>query len=521
MKKFFSSKKLLAAALTLAFAAGIMSSAATAASLSRKPQDNLIIGSAIEPTGLDPAYVSDLDSATLTYNIYESLLRNKPDSYEIEPCLAESWTISDDGKTYTFKLRQGVKFHDGTPFNAEAVKFNIDRQLPPKQTPQMAYAQLTLTDIESVKVIDEYTVEIKLKQSSTPFLSNMSISFGAAMISPTALKKYNNNVSNNPVGTGPYKFVSWDKGQNLVLTTNEDYWGPKPAVQNVIFRIIKDTSARVVALNNGEVDVINGVNSTLYDQIKSGGSKIYENESNNTDYMVFNCREGYVTADPEVRKAISQAINVPELVETLHRGFSTPAHSYFPSILAGYSKDVRTPAYDPEAAARVLAAKGVKELKLMAYSGARAANPAGGQVLAEAIQAYLKKAGVKVNIEVYDWANYRARMLTDKWDLCFIGWMGDHGDPDNFIQPLSSADPATNPGLWQNAEFIEKTNKARHMPEGAERVALYARANQIVTEDSGILPLYHVKNVAAYRPNISGQIIHPIGVLFFNQMSKK
>lgn len=211
MKKFFSLKKLLAAALTLAFAAGTMSSAATAASLSRKPQDNLIIGSAIEPTGLDPAYVSDLDSATLTYNIYESLLRNKPDSYELEPCLAESWTISDDGKTYTFKLRQGVKFHDGTPFNAEAVKFNIDRQLPPKQTPQMAYAQLTLTDIESVKVIDEYTVEIKLKQSSTPFLSNMSISFGAAMISPTALKKYNNNVSNNPVGTGPYKFVSWDK----------------------------------------------------------------------------------------------------------------------------------------------------------------------------------------------------------------------------------------------------------------------------------------------------------------------
>ncbi len=192
--KLFTSRKLIAAALSVVFAAGTMASAAHGAPLSRKPQDNLIYGSALEPTGLDPALVTDSDSANINYNVYESLLRSKPDSTDYEPCLAQSWTISEDGKTYTFKLREGVKFHDGAPFNAEAVKINIERQLPANRTPNMAYARLIFDDIEEVKVIDEYTVAIILKQSSTPFLSNMSISFAAAMVSPEALKKYNNTL---------------------------------------------------------------------------------------------------------------------------------------------------------------------------------------------------------------------------------------------------------------------------------------------------------------------------------------
>lgn len=519
--KLFSSRKLIAAALSVVFAAGTMASTAQGAPLSRKPQDNLIHGSALEPTGLDPALVTDSDSANINYNVYESLLRSKPDSTDYEPCLAQSWTISEDGKTYTFKLREGVKFHDGAPFNAEAVKINIERQLPANRTPNMAYARLIFDDIEEVKVIDEYTVAITLKQSSTPFLSNMSISFAAAMVSPEALKKYNNNLSEHPAGTGPYKLVTWQKGQNLVLTTNEDYWGPKPPVQNVVYRIIKETSARVVALNNGEVDVINGIDSSVFDQIKKGGSNIFETGGNHVDYMVFNCRDGYATSDPEVRRALSQAINVPEMIKSLYKGYSTPAHSFFPAHVAGYSKDVRTPEYNPEAARKVLEQKGIKELRLMTYSGPRLTNSAGGQVVAEAVQAYLSKVGIKATIDVYDWATYRSRLLTDKWDISFIGWIGINGDPDNFIKPLASTDAASNPGLWNNAEFIEKTTRAQHVPDGPERVALYSRANELVTEDCGVLPLSHAKTVAAYRPNISGQVMHPIGVFYFNQLTKK
>ena len=189
--------------MSVAFAVGTLSSAANAAPMSRKPQDNLFYATSTEPLGLDPALVDDNDSGNVNCNIYESLLKFKPDNTEIEPSLAESWTISDDGLTYTFKLRQGVKFHDGTPFNAQAVKFNIDRQMPENLVPKMSYAPLVFGDVESTTVIDDYTIEIKLKQSSTPFLRNMAMCFAAPIASPAALQKHNNNLMENPVGTGP------------------------------------------------------------------------------------------------------------------------------------------------------------------------------------------------------------------------------------------------------------------------------------------------------------------------------
>ena len=183
----------------------------------------------------------------------------------------------------------------------------------------MSYAPLVLGDIEKTEVVDEYTVRITLKKPSTPFLNNMAMCFAAPIASPTALKKYNNNLMEHPVGTGPYKLVAWDRGQQLILTTNEDYWGPKPKIQNVIIRIMKETSARVVAINNGEVDIINGIDSNVIDQLKAGGTSIFEAEGNNVNYMVYNCRDGNITADREVRKALAQAINVTELAQSLYK----------------------------------------------------------------------------------------------------------------------------------------------------------------------------------------------------------
>ena len=517
----FSTKTLLAAAMSVVFAAGTIASVANGAPMSRKPQDNLFYATSAEPLGLDPALVDDNDSGNINCNLYESLLKFKADNTEIEPSLAESWTISDDGLTYTFKLRQGVKFHDGTPFNAEAVKFNIVRQMPENLVPKMSYAPLVFGGVDTVKVIDDYTIEIKLKESSTPFLRNMAMCFAAPIVSPTALKKHNNNVMENPVGTGPYKLVAWDKGQQLILTTNEDYWGKKPAVQNVIYKIMKETSARVVALNNGEVDIINGIDANVIDQIKQGGSKVFEAEGNNVNYMVYNCREGYVTADREVRKALAQAINVPEMVKSLYKGYATHAPSFFPTFMAGYDPEVKAVGFNLEAAKKTLAAKGVKEIRILTYSNARYYNTVGGQVLAEAVQAYLSKAGVKATIDVYDWSTFKSKLLTDKWDLTFIGWIGDNGDPDNFINILAAEDPISNQGLWLNKEFIEIIKKATHVPDGPERVALYQKAEAILAEDVGVLPISHAKTLAAYRPGINGKFTHPIGLNFFDQVTKE
>lgn len=512
-------KKFLATALAVAFTFGAVSANAA---MSRKAEDNLFYATSTEPLGLDPALVDDNDSGNITCNIYESLLKFKDTDTSVEPCLAESWTISDDGLVYTFNLRKGVKFHDGTPFNAEAVKFNIDRQMPENLVPKMSYAPLVFGDVEKTEVVDEYTVRITLKQSSTPFLRNMAMAFAAPIVSPTALKKYNNNVMEHPVGTGPYKLVAWDRGQQLILTTNDDYWGQKPLTQNVVYRIMKETSARVVALNNGEVDIINGIDANVIDQIKNtNNNQIFESEGNNVNYMLYNCRDSYVTAKKEVRKALAQAINIPELVESLYKGYATPAHTFFPSFMEGYNKDVKYVDYDPEAAKKALADLGIKEIKILTYSNARYYNTVGGQVLAEAVQAYFDKVGVKAKIDVYDWATFKSKLLTDNWDISFIGWIGDNGDPDNFINILAADDPISNQGLWKNEEFISLIQKGIHVPDGEERAKIYQEAERVLAEDVGVLPLSHAKTLLAFRSNISGAITHPIGLSFFVNVDKK
>lgn len=521
MKSLFT-KSLMSIALSAAlFSNSAYAEGIDRSTLSRKPIDNLVYASSSEPVGFDPHLTNDNESANILVNIYESLLKFKPDSADVEPALAKSWTISDDGLTYTLKLQEGVKFHDGTDFNAQAVKYNIDRQMPGKRLPGMGYADLVYSDVKSSRVIDDHTIEITLKAPSTPFIRNLAMAFAAPVISPAALEKHGNNVMEHPSGTGPYQLVAWDKGQQVVVTTFKDYWGPKPPVHNVIYKVIKDTSARVVALNNGEVDIITGIDANVVDRIEKGGSKVFTVEGNNTNYISFNSRPGFVTADREVRRAIAQAINVPELVKTLYRQYSTPAHSFFPPIVPGYSPDTRTVTYNPDEARKTLADKGVKELTLLTYSDARTYNPAGGQVLAEAIQNYLSKVGVKVNIHAYDWTSYKSRVVTDSWDLSLIGWTGDNGDPDNFINILASKDPQMNQGMWQNPEFIDIIQKAVRLPDGPERIALYQKADAIVAEDVGAFPISHAMTMAAHRPNVEGHIIHPKAVFRFFEVRKK
>ncbi len=510
-------KSLVAAAVAMTFTVG---GVANAAPMSRAPQDNIFFATSTDPLGLDPALTDDNDSANMCANLYESLLRFKRGTVEVEPALAESWTISDDGLVYTFNLRKGVKFHDGTPFNADAVKFNFDRQSKENRVEKMSYAPLMLDDIEKTEVVDEYTFRVTLKKKLTPFLNLMAMNFAAPIASPTALKKYNNSLMTNPVGTGPYRFVTWDRGQQIVLTRNEDYWGEKPAIQNVIYRIMKETSARVIALKTGEVDVINGVDANVIKEIKANGNEIYEQEGNNTNYMVYNFRDGYITQDPEVRKAIAQSINIPEMVETLYKGYADYAPSYMPSWMPGFKEGLVTSTYDPEAAKKVFKEKGITKLTAITYSNARFYNTAGGQVLAEAVQSYLDKVGVKLEVVVYDWGTYRAKLLTDKWDIGFIGWGGDNGDADNYISILASDDPVANQGLYKNEKFKALLDEAVSTPSGEKRNKLYQDAQVILAEDLGILPISHAKEILAHSKNVDGTFLQ-LNITHFKYLTKK
>lgn len=470
-----------------------------------------------DPRGLDPALIDDGESSKPICQMYEGLLKYGDNNTEVEPCLAESWEVSGDGLTYTFKLRQGVKFHDGTDFNAEAVKYNVDRQTVNK-TEDMLYADFVFGDVAACNVIDDYTVEIVLNKVSTPFLNNLAMSLGAPMVSPTACEANNNNLNEAPCGTGPYKFVRWDKNEAVVMERNEDYWGEKGVAKQIVFKTITDNSARVVALTNGEVDIIDGIDANVVDQVTSAGALLNMAEGMNINYLAYNTQR---ITDPEVRKALSQAVNVPELVASLYRGYASEATSILPTFMPGYSADVKQVSYDPEAAAQTLADKGVTELHMLAYTNPRPYNTATGQTLAEALQGYYEKVGVTCSIDSYDWTTYKEKVGTGDYDVCLYGWIGDNGDPDNFMNLLASEDIEINVAQYSDEEFNTMLAEAASTPNGEERNAIYAQMEQKIADECVWLPISHQENLSAYLSNVHNYIAHPTGNVFLSQTYKQ
>lgn len=481
--------------------------------------DTLVFAQGSEPRGLDPALVDDGESSKVIVNIYEGLLQFAEDSTNVEPCLAKSWDVAEDGMSYTFHLQEGVKFHDGEPFNAEAVKFNIDRQLPPQVTEDMGYASFVFGQVKDVEVVDEYTVKINMSEPCTPFLNNLAMSLGAPMVSPKALQDNDNNVNETPVGTGPYKFVRWDKSQDVVLVRNDEYWGEKAKTQNVIFRFIPDNSARVVALTNGEVDMIDGIDATVVEQIKSAGYSILGPDGMNINYMAYNTERAPFDKK-ENRIAVSQAINVPELVTSLYQGYASTATTVMPSFMPGYSDSVKQAAYDEAAAKTALEAAGITELHMITYTNPRPYNTANGQVLAEAIQGYLSKVGVTATIDSYDWSTYKEKVKTGDFDICFYGWIGDNGDPDNFMNLLADSDPTMNVARYNSQAFKDKLAEGLKTPAGDARNAIYAELEQMQADEAPWLVISHQQNLSAYSPKMQDYYYHVTGNVFFKGMSK-
>lgn len=478
-----------------------------AASGTSQAKDTLIFAQGADPRSLDPAFADDGESTKINTNIYEGLVKYAAKTTDIEPCLAERWDISEDGLTYTFHLRKGVKFHDGTDFNAEAVKYNFDRQLPVNATEDMPYSGFVFGPVKDVVADDDYTVTIHLKEAQTPFLANLAMVQGSPIVSPKALKENKGNVTKSPCGTGPYKFVSWDPEQSVILVKNDDYWGEPAKTKNVIFKIIKDNSARVIALNNGEADIIDGIDATVVDQIKDAGNKVQTDEAMMTNYMAFNTTDG-VFKDKEARKAVCAAINVPEMVKTLYQGYDEPATTFLPKSLPGYDKSIRQTEYDPKAAKKELGKLGITSVHIVTYSNPRPYNTVGGQKLAEAIQGYLSKVGVECKIDAYDWTTFKTIAQGGDYDILFAGWGGDNGDPDNFMSLLSSDDVSLNYSHFHNEKYNELIAKGLVTPVGDARSKIYTDCEKILAEDAPILPISHANFMCGVSSKVDGFFYH-------------
>ncbi len=503
----------------------------------------LVFGRGGDSVGLDPAFETDGNSFMVCDNVYNQLVTYAEESTDIIPALATKWEISPDGLTYTFHLRKGVKFHDGTDFNADAVVFSLGRQMKekrvkfyrhkwefPKDQPPPEYWLSMEMDkiIDSIEAVDDYTVVFHLKRLEAPFLADLGMDF-ASIVSPTAVLKYGPDFKSHPVGTGPFKFVKWIKDDRIILEANKDYWGGRPYLDRVIFRVIPDNSVRFLELKAGNIHICQFPNPEDIELAKKDPNlKLVSQPGMNIGYISFNHTKP-LWQDKRIRKAIMYAINRKAIVDNIYYGLGTVAKNTIPPIMWGYNDCIIDYPYDPEMAKKLLKeAKFFEKLKeagqtkitLWSMPVPRPYNPNGMKV-GEAVQADLKKVGIDVELVTFEWGTYlkKQREQDPSMDLFQLGWTGDNGDPDNFLAVL--LDGYADPNIrtqWKNIEYHEIITRAKQTFDKEERIRLYKRAQEIIHEEVPLINVAHSLVIWPMRKNVMNYKLHPTGSVFLHKV---
>lgn len=495
---------------------------------SAKSGKTLIYGRGADAKLLDPIQVTDGESFKPTDQIFDNLVEYDQKTTEVVPGLAESWETSEDGLTWTFHLRKGVQFHDGTPFNAEAVVYNFQRWMDPEhpehkggEFPYYGYMFSGFKGdeghlIESVSAQDEYTVQFKLKKPLGPFLSNLAMSpFGIA--SPTAVKKDPVKFAQHPVGTGPFKFESWKKNDTVVLVKNENYWKKgQPKLDRVIFKSIPDNAARFSALKSGDIDMMDGLNPNDVQLVKQDQNfELYAQEGMNVGYLALNTEKEPFN-NVKVRQAINHAVNKDAIIKNFYAGQAVAAVNPMPSMMWGYNDQVKDYEYDLDKAKQLLKEAGYPdgfEVEFYAMTEPRPYMP-NGKKIAEFIQADLAKIGIRAKIVTYDWQTYLDKTGKGEHQMALMGWNGDNGDPDNFLYVLLDKDntrmpDAGNIAFYKSDAVHDLLIQAQSLTDQGERAKLYEQAQEIIKADAPWVPIAHATVSFAGRKEITGFVPHP------------
>lgn len=496
----------------------------------------LIFGRGGDSVGLDPAYETDGNSFMVCDNIFEALVAYADESTALEPGLAKSWDIASDGKTYTFHLRKGVKFHDGTDFDANAVVFSIGRMMKnrklkfygkgwqvPAQTRTPEYwVSMEMDDtIDSIEAVGKYTVVFKLKRVEAPFLANMGMDF-ADIISPTAFLKNPTEFIRKPVGTGPFEFVNWVKDDRIILKRNENYWDKDggPYLDRVIFRAIPENSVRFLELKTGNIHICQFPNPADIDLARADRNlKLFEQPGMNIGYLSFNHTKEPWKSNVKLRKAIGHAINRPAIVDNIYQGMGQVAKNPIPPTMWGYNTSIPGFDYDVEKAKKLLAeagypgGKGLGKISLWSMPVPRPYNPEGVKI-GVAMSGDLAKIGIEAQIVTYDWGTYlkRQREQPEDMDLFQLGWTGDNGDPDNFLavlfDGLASSSIRTQ---WKNDRYHELMIKGKTTIDQDERTRIYEEALQVIFDEAAVIPVAHSTVIWPAQKNVMDFKLHPTG----------
>jgi peptide/nickel transport system substrate-binding protein len=509
-----------------------------------KSGGTLVFAGAADPVSLDGALVSDGESIRAITQIFETLINLKPGTTELEPGLATEWEVSPDAKTYTFSLREGVKFHDGTDFNAAAVCANFDRWYNfkgPLQSPSASYyygaffggfkknESPDLSDplYKSCEARNPTTAVVTLTRPSASLLGAL-VQQAFSIASPTALKKYNADAgtldpdtgfkpsgtfgTEHPIGTGPFQFASWTREDRLVLKRFDGYWGDKAKLDQLIIRPIADNAARLQALQNDEIQGYDLVEPQDVATIQGDDNlKILDRPAFNVAYVGINQKKAPFD-NLKVRQAIAYGLDRDAVVNNFYGGRGVVAKEMMPPEVEGYADDVTEYKYDPAKAKQLLQEAGVKmPLKVDFWYPSDVSRPymPNPKNNFEAFSASLNKSGFKVVPHTAPWdPDYLGRVDEGTaGDLNLIGWTGDFADADNFIGTFFQ-DYSPQFG-FRDPKLFKLLDNAEIESDRAKRIDMYKEANRMIMEELPAVPYAHTKPALAFRKDVNGFVPSP------------
>lgn len=473
-------------------------------------RDIIRIALVANPTTLDPYNTTDSPASRVNVNIHETLVKRDADMNLI-PGLAESWEIVDE-TTYRFKIREGVKFHNGEELKASDVKFSFDMQ---KDNPH-ADSVTGMVDFDQCKAIDEYTFEMKMESPFGPILQHLTHAV-TSIVNEKAYKEAGDDYGQNPVGTGPYKFVEWKADDYVELTRHDDYWGEKALVKDLLFRIIPESSTRTIEVESGGVDIATRVAPSEVARFEDSDKVIVNlSETFSTNFFAFNTTVAPFD-DARVRQAINYAINKEAILKVVYQDIGLVGSAPISPTVWGYHDSLEPFGYNPDKARELLAEAGKDGGFTLTITTDE------DQVrrdVAEMIQAQLAEVGITVEIEPLERGAFIGKVIDGGLESFILGW-STFGDPDyalyaSFHSSMHGA--GGNMSRYTNAEVDELLQKARVSVDDAERLELYKQAQEIIWSESPCVFLQHDTEATLYSKDLKGFNISPEGYSDFSKM---
>lgn len=488
----------------------------------RRDPGALVVAEPSDVLSLDPARVTDTESIQVGQLIFDGLVRWRPGTTDVVPGLA-TWQVSEDGKRWTFYLRDDVEFHDGTKLDADAVVFSFERLLDPKHPFYLGsgadYWRVTLHDVEKVRAIDARTVEIDIARPYAPLLGYLAI---FPIVSPAAVRQWGDAFQTHPVGSGPYQLEQWNVGEQVVLKRNDHYWDTPARLDRLVFQVVVDARQRLIDLESGSVDLATAILPDEQPFVELHPDLVLHHvPGNDVSYLAFNMDHPPFD-DVRVRRAANLAINKEPIVKLAFQGHAVAADGPLPPTQWGYHEAAVKYGYDVETAKKLLAEAAADGrfdpthvYRLYAPTTPRPYMSQPERV-ARFLQAGFERVGLHTELVLQPYAAHRTAVEHGDHDLCLFGWIGDTGDPDNFLYVLFDSDNAV-PGEAQNSAFYRQPKvhdmllQAQGASDPAAREALYAKVQDQLALDAPWLPIAHAELVVASRAELDNVIVSPTG----------